>query len=351
MANNIDLVISSTGEGIVPGGSAPLGILPSLYRNDRTNFRLRLVNLTQYGIYSDTSYTSPTFSLGIGNINEPPEGGEFKLTTSTGTSPAIAYNATTTQILNAVSGIAGNVSVSTFGSLDSSYLITAATENTALSFTGSSFTLFPTSTVEITTKQTPASGIKAAQVIQLRQDPFVSVTGFATASTANAVSFFKIQDGAASPTSLNETYKLLVTGDAIGGSLALAYGANSTCAIAITNINQNDIAAKLAAVSGLSANTINVSQNQSQDAFVISFVGALGQQNITTALTLDSGGVLFNTLYEKAVTISSLGIDNELSKSSNDVATLTLEIEMTASGNRKTILQEAIEVKGDLLND
>ena len=115
MASNIDILLDKS-SGLINGGSAPYGSLPAFTRNDVYPFRLRVLERNESGAYTDAVLSSPSFSLGIGDIDAMPTDGQFKLTTTTGTSTAISYNATTAQILSAISAIAGNVTVTTYGS-------------------------------------------------------------------------------------------------------------------------------------------------------------------------------------------------------------------------------------------
>ena len=139
MATNIDFVVDSSGKGILPNaGSVRGNVPPTLFRNDTYDFRVRVVDVnTQVNTFTDSILSSPSFKIGIGEVDAKPTSGEFKLTLSGPvTSGNIPYNATTTQVLNAVSGIAGNVVVTTFGIESNAWLIQAATANTALSFGG-----------------------------------------------------------------------------------------------------------------------------------------------------------------------------------------------------------------------
>lgn len=350
MANTLDLLINADGSGLIRGGSFD-GEFPELYRNDITKVRLRLMEDIN-GTFVAKSLTSPTFKLGLGDLDEEPTSGEFKLSTTTGTSAAIAYNATTTQVLNAVSAIAGNVSVATFGIDGSAWLITAATNNSALSFSGISFTLFPNSSVFITTRRTPAVDIKAEQIIQLRQDPLVEVTSFATVSTANSVTLSKIQDGSSTQ---NETYRLKLDDTVQGGSFALIYGTNTTSAIQVfdggTSVDSGVIAGRISAISGIGAGNIGVESNSTNSEYIISFVGSLGLLNISTALVLDKGGVIHKGIYEGTLTMGSAGIEAKFAETQASAVDLTLEVQLTEDSNQRTILQRQVSVARDLLSN
>ena len=251
MASNIDILLDKSG-GLLLGGSAPAGILPEFTRNDVYPFRIRVLERNADGSYTDANLSSPSFSLGIGNIDAVATDGQFKLTTTTGTSTAISFNATTAQVLSAVSAIAGNVSVATYGDSGSAWIITAATANTALSFGGLPFTLFPTAAVQINTRRVPTASVNAQQIISLSRNPAVFSDSFTSVSGVG-VALTKIQDGSAA---LNETYALTIGNDVYGGSYSLAYGGYSVgIGFNQTAINVTTI---LSAITGIGTGNISV---------------------------------------------------------------------------------------------
>jgi len=193
MATTLDINLDKAG-GIIKGGACPFGTFPKLTRNDEYIVRLRVLERSSTGVYADAVLTSPSFKIGIGSLGDVPTSGQFKLTIGATTSSAISYNATTTQFLNSVSAIAGNVDVQIYGNSGSGWLVTAATANTALSFGGVDYTLFPTSSVLVNTRRTPATDIKAQQVIELSRNPAVYADTF-TAVSGDTLSLAKKQDG------------------------------------------------------------------------------------------------------------------------------------------------------------
>jgi len=341
MASNIDILLDKS-SGLLLGGSAPAGVLPTFTRNDVYPFRLRVLERNADGSYTDAALSSPSFSLGIGNIDAVATDGQFKLTTTTGTSTAISFNATTAQVLSAVSAIAGNVGVVTYGDSGSAWIITAATANTALSFGALPFTLFPTAAVQVNTRRVPTASVYAQQIVSLSRNPAVFSSSF-TAVSGNGITLTKTQDGSAS---LNETYALTVGNDVYGGSYSLAYGGYS---VGIGyNQNATNVATMLSAVTGIGAGNISV-VSDSKRGLIISFVNALGLQNVTTALVLDSTGVQTYSWYTSTVTMSTSEMEELFNEAKTDTITPTLEIEMTESGQTKTLLQYTTSISKDLI--
>ena len=341
MASNIDILLDKS-SGLLLGGSAPAGVLPAFTRNDVYPFRLRVLERNADGSYTDAVLSSPSFSLGIGNIDAVATDGQFKLTTTTGTSTAISFNATTAQVLSAVSAIAGNVGVVTYGNSGSAWIITAATANTALSFGALPFTLFPTAAVQVNTRRVPTASVYAQQIVSLSRSPAVFSSSF-TAVSGDGISLTKTQDGSAS---LNETYALTIGNDVYGGSYSLAYGGYS---VGIPyNQDSTNVTTMLSAVTGIGAGNISV-VSDSKRGLIISFVNALGLQNVATALELDSTGVQTYNWYSSTVTMSTSEMEELFNEADTDTITPTLEIEMTESGQTKTLLQYTTSISKDLI--
>ena len=345
MAQSLDLYIDTSRGELLSSGSAVNGGLPTLTRNDSYNLRVRLRERDSGGFLRDLNTAGISVKLGIGGIEDSPTDGQFKLTLGAVTSTAISFNATTTQVYNAISAIAGaGVGVATFGSITvGAYLITSATANTALSFGGDAFTLFPSSSVLVNTRRNPATSVAAQQVIKLVRNPAVYADTFTASPTAGVVALTLLQEGSSTQ---NETYNLSVGPDAEGGSVVLNFGTNSTTAIPIAATAASYVEA-LSAVTGIGAGNISVDVGGGN--FSISFVRNLGLQNVATALTLDASGVIFGTFLQSTVTLNTSGIDELFAESGTDTITPTLEVEINQSGTPKTILQSEVTVRKDLI--
>ena len=343
MASNIDIYLDAQGGGIQPGGSAAGGALPQFTRNDIYNFRIRVQDSPIGEVPTDIDTTGTTLRLGIGNIDDTPTDGQFKLTCNGTTSSAITFSSTALQIYNAISN---NVStVATFGNEEYSYVLTATQPNTAMSFGGDSFTLFPLSSILINTRRFPASGVQAQQVVKLRRNPAIFSNSFVATSTAGAAVLTKTQDGSSTS---NETYRLAFTSDVVGGSFTLNYGNNSTTAI---EIGASAVCASqaLSAVTGIGATNISVAPLTGENGYSISFVRGLGSQNLATALVLDAGGIYFAPFREATVTFATAELDELFAEAGTDTITPIIEIEMTDGGNPKTLHQGSVTIRKDLI--
>jgi len=351
MAQSLDLYIDVTKGELLTGGSAVNGALPTLTRNDSYNLRLRLRDRDQSGFLRDSDTSGIAVKLGIGGIEDKPTDGQFKLTLGAVTSTAISFNATTTQVYNAISAIAGTgVNVATFGSITQGvYLITSATANTALSFGGDALTLFPTSSVLINTRRNPATGIPAQQIIKLVRTPAVYADTFIASPTAGVVSIQKIQSGSVSPLQ-NEVYNLSIGKDAEGGSLSFTaetqIGYQTTTGIPIGA----SAASFAAALNALQFGTNNISVDSGSDLgnYTITFSPNSGIQD-GDGITVDSSGVIFAKFLQSAVTLNTAGIEELFASAGTDQITPKLEVELTQSGTPKTILQTDVTIRKDLI--
>ena len=346
MAQSLDIYIDTTNGNLVAAGSARNGTLPTLTRNDSYNFRVRLQERDQSGFLRDLDLTGSSIKLGIGGIDGDPTDGQFKLVLNSVTSTAISFNATTTQVYNAISAIASSgVRVTTYGNEQFAYLITSATLNTAMSFGGSAFTLFPTSSVLVSTRRFPAASVAAQQVVRLVRNPAVFADTFVASPTAGVLSLTRIQVGS---TTKNETYDFAVGSDAEGGSVILNFGANSTTAIAI-GATATSLAEALSAVTGIGSGNISVDTGNNAGNYSISFVRNLGLTAITNNLTLDASGVIFGNFLQTTVTMATAELEELFSEAGSDTISPKIEVELTQNGTPKTVLQTDVTVRRDLL--
>jgi hypothetical protein len=187
--------------------------------------------------------------------------------------------------------------------------------------------------------------VAAQQVIKLRRNPAVYSDTFTASSVSGVVSLTRTQVGS---TTRNEIYNLAVGPDAEGGSVVLAFGTNTTTAIAIGS-NAASFAEALTAVTGIGANNVSVDSGNNSGDYSISFVRSLGLQAVTTALTLDASGVVYGNYLGTSVTMATAELDELFAEAGTDTITPTIEIELTQNGTPKTIYQGSISVRRDLI--
>lgn len=350
MPQNLDLHIDASTASLISAGSARNGTMPALTRNDTYNLRLRICDQVGSGSYQDADLTGVTIRVGIGNIDTPPTSGQWKLGLSGVTSPVIAHNATTTQVYNAISGIAGTgASVEAYGSGGSAWVITSATAGSAVTFAVDAFSLFPGSRGLITPRVAPATGVTPSYLVQLVQSPAVFSDSFSPASTAGVVTMSLLYNGTTSPAS-NETYLLTVGADAESGFLSIGFGSEASIPVSLasrTTLAANVVCGleSISAISGLTS----VDSDPSQTRFTISFIGSLGAQNVTTALTLVTTGVNYARFYNTTLTLSTAALVELFGQSENSSVTPKIEVELVEGGQRRTIYQADVAIRPDLL--
>jgi len=343
MASTLDLYIDTSTGALLDGGSVAGGALPTLTRNDSYTLRLRLLEKSASGALTDIDTSGASLRVGIGNIEELPTDGAFKLTCNGTTSGSIAYNATAISVYTAISNNVSTVSLYGSGSYGS-YLLTATQPNTAMSFGADSFTLFPASSVIVNTRRNPATGINAQQVVKLVRDPIVYADTFTNTSTAGQIVLSKISDGG---TGQNETYDLSFGQEIVGGLYSLNWGGTSTTGIAPF---ASAVTVQSAISSGINTITSNISvQDNGKGGYTIQFTGRLAQTNITTALQLDASGINFLPLKQTTLTINTSGVEDAFAVSGEDTITPTIEIEITQNGTPKTIYQGNVTIRKDLI--
>lgn len=345
MASTLDVYIDTASGSLIDAGSVIGGALPTLTRNDTYTLRLRLLEKQPNGSLDDIDLSSSSIKAAIGNIEEAPSSGSFKLNINGITSSAIPFNATAISVYNAISN---NVStVALYGSESfGSYLLTATQPNTAMSFGSEAFTLFPSSSVLVGTRRNPAPSIEAQQVVRLVRNPIVYADTFTTSPTSGEIVLTKLQEGSATQ---NETYELSVGPRVLGGSYALAFGASSTTAIQLFT---TAVSVQAAISSGINTITSNVSvADNGKLGYIISFTGRLALTNVTTELTIDSTGVNFIPFKQTTLTINTAEVTDAFADSGETTISPTIEIELTQNGTPKTVYQGNVTIRKDLITD
>lgn len=347
MAQTIDFYIDVGSGRLVAAGSNAGGAIPSFTRNDVYKFRVRLQERDTSGFLRDIDTTGTSVKIGVGELDQGPTEGAFRLVLNSVTSSAITYSSDASTLASRIyTAVSNNVAtVTTFGSEANSFILTATGTNTAMSFGGDSFTMFPLSSVLISTRRNQSANVQSQQIVKLRRNPAVYADNFSTSSTAGIVSLNKTQDGGSG---LNETYKLSIGKDAEGGGVVFNFNSNSTTAIPV-GASATSFAEALQAVTGIGANNISVDSGNNLGEYTIAFVRELGGINVATALTLDASNVVFAKFLESTVTFATAELDELFATDGTETITPTLEIEITESGSPKTIYQGDITVRKDLI--
>jgi hypothetical protein len=349
MAQNIDFFIDVTNGTLVAAGSVKNGYMPTFTRNDTYRFRVRLQERDTNNLLRDLDTTGSSIKLGIGGIDDGPSDGAFKLVINSVTSNAITWSSDEATVASRIyTAVSNNVSTcGVYGLEPDAYLLTATQPNTAMSFGGSSFTLFPTSSVVISTRRYPAPSVQAQQVIKLRRNPAVYSDSFVASSTAGVVSLVRTQVGSTTLPK-NETYNLSIGSDAEGGSIVLSYNNNTTTAIPVGSTAASFTEA-LTAITGIGADNVSVDSGNNSGDYSISFVRSLGSQALPYPLLLDSTGIIYGNYLVTSVTMATAELDELFAEAGTDTIAPTIEIELTQGGTPKTIYQGTMNIRRDLI--
>lgn len=348
MAQSLDIYIDTTNGNLIAAGSARNGTIPTLTRNDSYNLRVRLQERDSNGLLRDLDTTGSSVKLGIGGIDDAPTSGAFKLSINGVTSNAITYSTDEATVAGYIyTAVSNNVAtVTTYGNEPDAYILTATQPNTAMSFGGDSFTLFPTSSVLVGTRRFPASSIAAQQVIRLSRNPAVYSDTFVASPTAGVVSLTKVQDGSSTK---NQTWNLAIGSDAQGGSVVLNYGTNSTTGIPIGS-SAASFAEALTSITAISNGNVSVDTGNNAGNYSISFVRDLGLTNApTVSFTLDASGVIFGNFLQSTVTMATAELDELFAEAGADTISPKIEISLTQNGTPKTVLQTDVTIRRDLI--
>lgn len=337
------LLIDVDNKQILSNRFGGVGSLPYLDRGDTASFEIGFLKYT--GIqYDFLDYSNSSIKLGIGINAATPTDGQFKLTWNGVTSNAISYNATTTQIQTALAPTV-SASVATISGVDSAWLITMTTAGvfagTTAGLGGDSFTLFPDSSVLISTNRVATSGIQMKQVVRLLQSPAAFQDSWSNAPVTGGATLTLTQEGSASQ---SETYSLEIDDSVYSGQYNLIFG-NQTASVAY-NATAEQIQSELATLSSIGvysdANGVsrpNVRVSGSNGKYGIAFVGNLSQTNITTALAVNDSA-LYRPPYKTAsITLGTSQIESLLN---SGVTGMTLEVEVVDGGKPNTVLRTAV---------
>jgi len=194
MGDKTDITLYRNGYGIATQNNVP-NLIPTYYHGERSYFRFFLINSNGLQYQANNPVT---FYVSIGSQDQYPVRGEWKIGTGAATGSAVSFNASTADLLNAISGVYGNVNVVSYGSAVSGYVITAATANTALTINGDVMSLSPSSKVEVINLVTQGSGVAAKKLVRLRRNPALSLVTNLNSTTLATPSITSSGIGAAS---------------------------------------------------------------------------------------------------------------------------------------------------------
>jgi hypothetical protein len=293
--------------------------------------------------------------FGAGVVGAQPNAGTFTITSSiSGTSSAIAYNASASAVATALSALGGLASVAvTSPSTGTWYVDSGATANPTLALTGNTAALAPDGSVIYITKTQTASattpGLNNRWILQVAKAlPILRASGwtaFDSVSTTSPVN-------TAGSSTVCKSFDLEWNADAIDGAtfytLVDKLGASFTIGPIPYNASSTDVTNAFDP-NGEGDNTVTCVQNGA-GSYTVTLIGTnVAFSNVPT-LT-----VLTNTLQvpiglQGVVTTSTAGASDILATDSTGAVTLEIEIS-EASGQIKTAVQVAATISADLIGN
>lgn len=205
-------------------------------------------------VYIYLDFSSAGALLSVGPFGALPTSGSFFLTWGEDTTPELAWDISQYDLataLNALASItaAGGVSVS--GPITGPYQITFIENGAQAAFTSASNSLFPASTVTITTDIVGSATNPAIQFVTLGQSATAKVSSW-TAQASPAITVTSIQG--------TVIQRVAIPAGTYGGTFTLTTNGNTTAAIPFA-AQIDVVAAAMNALSGVSGCTVWPGQN------------------------------------------------------------------------------------------
>jgi len=357
--------------------------IPTFYYNEVNPFKIILSN--QYG-YTYAAAGPITFSLSIGQTNQSAKRGEWAIGNGSVTGTAVSYNATSAQLVNALSAAFGAVRVTTYGnSTDDGYIITAATAGTALTLIPKTLSLSPACTFDVMEITAPSTGVTAQKLVRLRRLPaiqktqYLNVTCFdGTSITASGPSsvcgpwyvtiptdaqkypemlrFYVSVTGSLAQTESfsnfvysNTNRSTLVDNNSVTGlvsrtiSNAIMYTTSTYAATYLPVFRSGGSANGITLYGGTFGDFVRI-QTQEWGSSGLKITASPVTSGFITAVTLSGGGApqylaVLGGYDLGAVTFSGQALDEEFIEARSDTVSLILEINIEESGFKTTVLQ------------
>lgn len=255
-------------------------------------------------------------------------GGDFTLTYSGQTTSAIAYNATSSELedaLEALSNIgASDLTITGSGTEADPYFITfggslANTNLTQMTGSSASLTGAVSATISTTTAGSgPTDEVQTITITGASSGTFtLSYEGATTAAIAYNATAYAVRDALCDLSTIagtDEVQTLTITGTPTGGTFTMTYSGQTTAGIAY-NANAATVQAALEALSNIGAGDVVCTGGDLPGTpVVVTFRQALGRTNVAL-MTADGASLTGGTTPAAAVALTTAGVDAEVTVS------------------------------------
>jgi hypothetical protein len=322
---------------------------PTFKQGDTVRIELHLVRMTESSgkVMEELEWSpSANIKLAIGKVQARPTFGTYTLTFGSNETAPIAFDATDAEVesaINAMAGVSaiGGVSVSVQGTAYRIVFNTARVLPFALNYNEND--LFPTSSIGVALARAGTASIKAIYQVQIKQSPVASVNNFAGNTLAVATSTVLKSSAFAGDT---KVWRVLLSPAPRDGSFSLAY-TDGGSPVRTPPLDVNSVASEVQTA------LLNATSPANTD-WVVANTGAY-QWDITTtkasisALTVDGSGMFDYSGKVGLLSLNTVEVENLLSGDSSTSA--VMEIEVDNNGSRHTILQTAVNIVNDLIDE
>lgn len=281
-------------------------------------------------------------TLAIGRVQALPTFGTYTLTFGSDETAPISFEATATEMeeaINAMAGITaiGGVSVSVQGTAYRIVFNTAGVLPFALNYNEND--LFPTSSIGVVEARAGTSSVRAIYQVQIKQSPVASVSNFTNRPTSVAsVTVIK----SASYSGDTKVWRLSISPAPRDGSITLSFlssSASKTTAPIAPSATADELANAL---------------NDIESVWTVTKTGTYDWDISTktasiSALTVNGDGIINFSGKVGVLSLNTVEVENLLAGAES--ASATLEIEVDTNGVRNTLIQTAVTIVNDLIDE
>jgi len=287
----------------------------------------------------ESTLTSKTVKVSVGNSGTALTAGTFTVTYGGDTTSALAYNisaATFSTAINALASItsAGGVTVTSTGS---AFRIAFVSNGTRTAITATVTGITPAAEATVTTITAGGASAKGIYVLRVKALPAASVT--LTDSTPPTVTVTSIQTG---DTGLTSEIQTIDVDELIyGGTYTLTLGSESVNLL--YNLIPSSLQAAICALSGVGAGMATVSGVYPN--YAVTFDNSLGT---VATMTVDAANLVYPLNKTGSLNCADIAFIDLLAGASSASATLEVEINTTATGNKWTPLITPCTILADI---
>lgn len=322
---------------------------PTFKQGDTVRIELHLVRMTDSSgkVMEELTWSpSANIKLAIGKVQAPPTFGTYTLSFGSDETAPISFDATATEMedaINAMAGITaiGGVSVSVQGTAYRIVFNSTGALPFALNYNEND--LFPTSSIGVAVARTGTSTVKAIYQVQIKQSPVASVNNFAGNTLCEAgVTSIKTS----SFTGDTKVWRILLNPAPKDGSFSLAYtdgGSPFTTSPIIPEAVAVDVQTALTNANNIPNSDWTVSKSGSYQWDISTTKASI------SAVTVDGSGLFDYSGKVGLLSLNTVEVENLLA--GQPTSSAVMEIEVDTNGSRHTLLQTAVNIVNDLIDE